>query len=413
MMQIQKQKVNRKIFFILFAFLIVVTNCFAYKYWNIQSYVYLPFYAFFIIVIMKHQKLLHAKRNEMKFSKLVKAMIVVPFLSFISYFCNGDTGWMSHPTMVITMCGSLVFMLYFVLHALKVNEQTIISVVFVAAFCILVIQVFQQIFPSHAVFGVKTDFSQEAETLSVTDFVEVRNGFFRYRISGALFTIMAMCYAWQEVLKKHSTKNIILFLVFAFSMYLFLTRQYMIATVGMCAFSVFLIGKSSFASKLKYLVPIALFLLVLYIFSDALFGSLLEDTQNQTDNAESDIRTLAFAYYWNEIISNNITMFFGAGPNSSSAAYASQYNMFWVDIGLIGQWFAWGVGAILTYVVLLYKLFLKQKYDIASWVRFMAFITFVTSFLIYPYPGPVQFLAWSMALYVVDLHVSHSPLALK
>ena len=224
---------------------------------------------------------------------------------------------------------------------------------------------------------------------------------------------MAMCYAWQEVLKKHSAKNIIRFLVFAFSMYLFLTRQYMIATVGMCAFSVFLIGKSSFASKMKYLVPIALLLLVLYIFSDALFGSLLEDTQNQTENAENDIRTAAFAYYWNEIVSNNLTMLFGAGSSSSSAAYASQYKMFWVDIGLVGQWFAWGIGAILTYAVLLYKLFLKKKFDVASWVRFMAFITFITSFLIYPYPSPVQFMAWSMALYVVDLHVSHSPLALK
>lgn len=413
MMQIQTQKINRKIFYILFAFLIVVTNCFAYKYWNIKSYIYLPFYAFFIIVIMKHQKILHAKRNEMKFSKLVKAMMLVPFLSFISYFCNGDTGWMSHPVMVIALCGSLTFMLYFVLHAWKVNERTIISVIFIAAFCILVIQIFQQIFPSHAVFGVKTDFSEQAETLSVTDFVEVRNGFYRYRISGALFTIMAMCYAWQEVLKKHSTKNIVLFLVFAFSMYLFLTRQYMIATVGMCVFSVFLIGKSSFASKLKYLVPIALLLFVLYMFSDALFGSLLEDTQNQTENAENDIRTAAFAYYWNEIVSNNLTMLFGAGSSSSSAAYASQYKMFWVDIGLVGQWFAWGIGAILTYAVLLYKLFLKKKFDVASWVRFMAFITFITSFLIYPYPSPVQFMAWSMALYVVDLHVSHSPLALK
>lgn len=413
MMQIQKQKINRKVFYILFAFLIVVTNCFAYKYWNIKSYVYLPFYAFFIFVIMKHQKLLHAKRNEMKFSIVVKAMIVVPFLSFISYFCNGDTGWMAHPVLVIAMCGSLTLMLYFVLHALKVNEQTIMSVVFLAAFCILFIQLFQQIFPSHAVFGVKTDFSEEAETLSVTDFIEVRNGFFRYRISGVLFTVMAMCFAWQKVLEKHSTKNIIRFLVFAFSMYLFLTRQYMIATVGMCAFSVFLIGNSSLASKLKYLVPIALLLFILYMFSEALFGSLLEDTQKQTDNADTDIRTLAFAYYWNEIISNNLTMFFGAGPNSSFASYASQYKLFWVDIGLVGQWFAWGIGAVLTYVVLLYKLFLKKKYDVASWVRFMAFVTFITSFLIYPYPSPVEFMPWSMALYVADLHVSHSPLALK
>lgn len=413
-MIIQKQKVNWKIFCLLFAFIIVVTNCFAYKNWNVKTYIFLPFYAIFILVILLHQKKMKAKQNERNFSNLVIAMMVVPFLCFISYFYNGDMEWTSHPTTFISMCGSLTLLLYFFLHALRVNERTIIFVIFTAAFCILFLQVFQQLSPSHAMFGVKSGYSEGlAETLSVTDLVEVRNGLYRYRISGILFTIMAMCYAWQQVLKKRSFKNVVFFLAFAASMYLFLTRQYMIASVGMCVFSVFLVGKSSFASKLKFLIPIALLLFVLYMFSDALFGSLLEDTQKQTDNAEDDIRALAFAYYWNEIITNNLTMFFGAGGNSSSAAYASQYNMYWVDIGLVGQWFAWGIGAILTYVVFLYKLFFKRNYDVAPWVRLVAFVSFITCFLIYPFPSPVQFMAWSMALYVVDLHINHSPLALK
>ncbi len=412
-MLVQKQKVDKKIFFALFAFFIVASNCFSYKYWNVKSYIYLPFFAFFIFVIMKKQGILHAKRKEIKFSKLVTSMIILPFLCFISYIYNGDMEWTSHPTTLIHMCGSLTFLIYFTLHALKVNEKTIILLIITIACCILFLQVFQQIFPSHALFGVKRDFSQEAETASYSDFLEVRNGLYRYRISGVLFTIMAMCYAWQKVMIKKNLKNIVLFVAFAGSMYLFLTRQYIIASIAMCAFSAFLVGKTSLSSKMKFLIPIALLLLILYMFSDALFGSLLEDTQNQTDNSDSDIRTFAFAYYWNEIISNKLTMFFGAGPASSSAAYASQYNLFWVDIGLVGQWFAWGIGAILTYIVLLYKLFLKRSYDIAPYVRFMAFITLITSFLIYPYSNQVKFMTWALALYVADLHISHSPLALK
>lgn len=187
----------------------------------------------------------------------------------------------------------------------------------------------------------------------------------------------------------------------------------MVATLGMCVFSVFLTGKTSLSSKVKFLIPIALLLFFLYCFSDALFGSLLEQTQDQTEASDTDVRTLAFTYYWNEIITNNLTMLFGAGPYSSAAARASQYNWFWVDIGLVGQWFAWGIGAILIYLLLLYKIFFKRKYDIAPYVRFMTFLTFITSILIYPYTGPVQFMAWSIALYIADLHISHSPLALQ
>ena len=55
----RKQKVNKLIFWILFAFLIVATNGFSYKNWDFKTYIYLPFYAYFFIVIMSHQKVLH------------------------------------------------------------------------------------------------------------------------------------------------------------------------------------------------------------------------------------------------------------------------------------------------------------------------------------------------------------------
>lgn len=264
-MQNQKQKVNKKIFFILFAFFIVVSNCFSYKYWNVKSYIYIPFYAFFVIVIVKNQKVLHTKRKRMTFSKLVTAMIITPFFCFISYINNGDVEWTSHPVTFIDMCGSLTFLLYFVLHALKVNERTLLMIVFVAATCILCIQIFQQFFPSHAVFGVRNDFSNEMKNSNAIDIIEMRNGLYRYRILGKMFTIIAMCYTWQRLLKKQNLKNVIFFLLFAVSMYLYLTRQYMIATIGMCAFSIFLVGKSSLASKMKFLIPIALLLFVLYM----------------------------------------------------------------------------------------------------------------------------------------------------
>ena len=409
----KKQKVNKNIFWILFAFLIVATNGFSYKNWDFKTYIYLPFYAYFFFVIVSHKKVLHRNRESMKFSRLIMMMMVVPFLCFISYFSNGDLEWQSHPTTFISMCGSVTFMLYFVLHALQVNEKTLVRLFITAAVCIFILQLVQQLNPSGALFGIGTDNSDVTQTMSISDNVEQRNGLYRFRISGILFTILALCYAWQEVLKKRSIKNITFFVMFAASLYLFLTRQYMVATLGMCVFSVFLTGKTSLSSKVKFLIPIALLLFILYCFSDALFGSLMEQTQDQTLASDTDVRTFAFAYYWNEIITNNLTMFFGAGPYSSAAARASQYNWFWVDIGLVGQWFAWGIGAILTYLFLLYKIFFKRKYDIAPYVRFMTFLTFITSILIYPYTGPVQFMAWSIALYIADLHISHSPLALQ
>lgn len=412
-MIVRNQKINKTVFWILFAFLIVTTSFFNYKGWNIKTYIYLPFYAYFLWECFVHRNRLQQKRKEMHFRGLIKFLMVLPIFCFISYFANGDLAWQSHPTTFIMMCGSITFILYYVLHALNVNERTIITLFVVLALCIFAIQVLQQFNPGGALFGVPSPNAEDVQTLDATDNIEQRNGLYRFRVGGTLITIMALCYTWQKVMKKVSIKNIVLFGAMAASMYLLLTRQYMIATIGMCVFSVFLTGKTKMSSKIKYLIPIALFLFVLYMFQDALFGDLLEQTQNQTENSDTDIRTYAFAYYWGEIISHPLTFLFGAGPESGSAAYASQFKMFWVDIGLVGQWFAWGVGAILSYIYILVQIFFRKKLEVPGYVRFFAFLTLITSMLIYPYRNPLEFMVWACAFYLIDLHTNHSPLALK
>lgn len=281
------------------------------------------------------------------------------------------------------------------------------------AICIFWLQFSQQFDPDNALFGVKRDFTEDVETLSITDYIEVRNGLYRFRIYSVMFTIVALCFSWQQLLKKKSIKNILFFTIFAASIYLTLTRQQMFAAIFMCVFSVFLMGNSKITTKFKYLIPILMFLAIVYSFRDALFGTLLEQTQDQTEAAETDIRTLAFAYYWNEIISHPLTFLFGAGVDSSAAAIGSASHMYWVDIGLIGQWFAWGIGAILSYIILLYQLLIKKATEIPPYVKFFAFMTLVTSILIFPYIRPMEFFVWSSLLYICDLHINKSPLALN
>lgn len=412
-MIVRKQKINKTVFWILFAFLIVTTSFFNYKGWNIKTYIYLPFYAYFLWACFYHRNRLHQKRNEMHFKGLIKFLMVLPLFCFISYFANGDLAWQSHPTTIIMMCGSITFVLYYVLHALNVSEKTIITLFIVLALCVFVVQVLQQFYPSSALFGIPSPDSDEAQTMTTTDYIEERNGLYRYRTGTTIITIIALCYTWQKVLKKVSIKNFIFFGAMAASMYLLLTRQYMIATIGMCVFSVFLTGKTKVTSKIKYLIPIALLLFVLYMFQDALFGDLLEQTQNQTENSDTDIRTYAFAYYWSEIVAHPLTMIFGAGAESGAAAYGSQFHMFWIDIGLVGQWFVWGVGAILSYIYILVQIFFRKKLEVPGYVRFFAFLTLITSMLIYPYRNPLEFMVWACAFYLIDLHTNHSPLALK
>lgn len=412
-MTIRKNKINWVQFAIFFAFMIVATSFFNYKNWSFKTYIYLPFYAYFIIEWYIHRGRLHKERSSMHFSKLIKWLIAIPFLCFISYFANGDLGWRSHPTTFIMMCGSVAYLAYYAFHAAHVNEKTLVSVFIALALCMFAIQVIQQFNPDAALFGVKRDFTDETETLNKTDFIEERNGLYRFRLIGTAITILALCYSWQKFLKRRNVVNALMFLVFAASIYLTLTRQQMVAAIGMCVFSVFFMGKSRITTRFKYLFPILIVLFLIYSFRDALFGSLLEQTQDQAEEAESNVRTLAFAYYWNEIVSHPLTFLFGAGGNSAAAARASDMFLYWVDIGLIGQWFAWGIGAIISYIYILYQILIKKAGQVPPYVKFFVFMTFITSILIYPYRSPSEFFIWASLFYICDLHISESPLRLK
>lgn len=405
-------KISYTILGIFFAFQIVTTRFFYYKNWDFKNYIYIPFYLYFIYVIFSKRVLLGRTRKEMHFVGLIKYLIIIPFLCIISYLANGETGWSTHPTVIIALCSSITFLCYYALHALKVNERTLITLFLSLAICIFVIQIIQQLNPGNAVFGVKSNFEDVAETMTREDFIEQRNGLYRYRIEGVLMSIVAFCFTWQRFLRKKNLMNFISFAIFATSIYLFLTRQRMIAGIGTCIFSVFLMGKTKISSKLKYLIPIIVLFFVLYFLRDALFGSLFEQTQDQTDKLETDVRTLAFAYYWNEIISNPLTFLFGAGSMSAAADGGTMYNMNWNDIGIIGQWFVWGIGIVISYFYILYQMLVKKANEIPPYVKFFVFMTFLTSILIFPYREPSEFFVWAVLLYICDLHINKSPLAL-
>lgn len=409
----RNNKINRSTFVLLMAFLFVSTNFLGYKYWGSIMYVlYLPFYAYFIYVCLRYHGRIKSQKANMSFSKLTKWLIIIPFLYLISHFVNGYTVWMSHPSAVIQMLGSLTFLTYFVLYVFHVNEKTIITLLTTMALMIFIVQVVQQLNPEGAIFGVASN-PDDVQYINSENEIEVRNGLYRFRISGTLTTIVAMCYYWQSLLKKKDFKSLLFFLIFSASLYLTLTRQYIFAGLGMCVCSFFLMGNRKMSTKFTYIIPILLFLFLIYQFRDALFGSLLEQTQDQAADAESNVRVLGMAYYWNEIVSHPLTFLFGAGPTNSATDFSFNLHLFWDDIGFIGQWFVWGIGIILSYLYILIQVFFKRSRQIPPYIKFFVFLTLITSIFIFPYRFPSEFFVWSCLLYISDLHISNSPLALN
>lgn len=161
-----------------------------------------------------------------------------------------------------------------------------------------------------------------------------------------------------------------------------------------------------------------IFIAGLYVYYDVLFSKLAEQTQD--DSNEDNVRLLAASLLWEETLKTPFTFLFGYGlPDSTSAYGLHMYKLskflgiYTSDVGFIGQIFERGFIYVCVCYYMFYKLFFKFKKVIPMYIRMFVMFAGVMSVMIFPCIVPAQTVVWAMLLYVCDLHINKSVLALK
>ena len=169
--------------------------------------------------------------------------------------------------------------------------------------------------------------------------------------------------------------------------------------------------------NVKYLLLGLILISGLYIFYDVLFESMAEQTK---DESQDNIRMLSAAYFWNESIKSPLTFLFGYGTLSGNSPVISSLTNFQLlngfyrsDVGFIGQIYERGFLYVMACYYLMYRLLFKLKNNIPLYIRMFVIFTAVMSVMIFPMITPVSNIVWTLLLYVSDLHINKSYLALK
>ena len=163
--------------------------------------------------------------------------------------------------------------------------------------------------------------------------------------------------------------------------------------------------------KSKAFILILIFIACLYSFYDILFSSLAEQTSE--DNTDDNIRLLAATYFWEESLKTPFTFLFGIGKGTGNSLLAqiqeiqtSVYRFYISDVGFIGEIYERGLVYVLTSYYLLYKIFIRLKNIIPTYIRMFTLFTGLMSIMIFPFIGFYQILVWAMLLYISDLHIN-------
>lgn len=399
---------SKKLFFLLsILFVIISSNGFSYRYWNSSGlYLFLFYILFLFIIIVKKKKL---TKIQMNLKRQAIALVLIPFLCWINMALQNNLDWLSHPNVIVSRMGSLAFLFYFVLHAYKIKEKDAVKLVLIVSFVIWFLQVYQQANPYSALFGTYTD--EQMSKWQTNETTGMRNGLYRFMIPGYCFTVMAVLYSWIKFLGKRSLKNFIIFGIFISSIYLTLTRQLMAVVIIGVAITPILIGKSQPLKKIVYLLITGAILLVIYNYSDVLFGDLINLTEEQSGT--DYIRFLSFDYYFDQTTKDLPSLLLGSGSFSIAEQNGINFGFYPSDIGFMGEWHYYGLFWIILYVLIVYKLLIRNFNIMPGYLKLFIIVTFMDCFMIFPYRYPYENFLWAIVLYIGDLHISKSSLVYK
>lgn len=328
------------------------------------------------------------------FKLLLPLLFIEPYLSGFNKISTSGTHFLSIPTIVLSF-GFLGFYLY---KYKRVSEKRIINTFMVVGIFLFTIQIYQQMFPQNALFGI---YSEEESLLHNYEVSDIRNGLFRYGLAANCVILVCMYYSWGKILEKFSVKRVFVFLVFFCSMYLTLTRQIVFASLASMACSFVIVMKKNNKRRGLWVVGMLMvFVVTVGINFQSMFGEFVERTES--DLTTDNIRYASFVYYGEKIFTNLSTFLIGNGHASIESA--KELNLDPTDIGFVGQAYYYGVLWILLWLYTIYQVLVKYKDYAPLYVKLYAIGTTIQSIGIFPYRTAGEALVWVTMLYIVDLN---------
>ena len=346
-------------------------------------------------------------KTNCHFSKFILAFIGIPFISGVnSCLFQGQT--IGDALLASFLNYTSLLLLYFVLHAYKVNERTILKAIISLGVFLTIVLIVQQIFPGAAYFGVLGPDGN----MSGLD-MEIRNNLYRFRMRGTDFVMLTAFYFWSLSLRKISLNKGVLFCLSFIGIYLFLTRQILFGSI-MALFLSFFVYNGKVNKWSKYLM-ILLSILAIYYIGDTFLGDLLESSKETVDN-DDYVRYLSYAQFWKESTASPWIFLFGNGLPAYGSQFANYLNnlqdfgLFLSDVGCVGQGYQVGYVFIAMYYVMIILLFLKYRKVVPLYILMYVFVMAICSVMLIPVG---KMAIWAVILYICDLHINKSTLAIE
>ena len=341
-----------------------------------------------ILILIKKDRL---NKQYLLFGKDIKWLMIIPCFSWVSALIVWGQGVVGS----MVACTYLyILLLYYYCFAYKVSIRSIVKIFSVFTIIVFAIQIYDQFLSSPPfLFGGKEG-----------EFGWVKRGLV-YRISILInISTFVLFYYFEKLVKGVDKYTSVMFVVIGLMLtYFSCTRQVIIATIVSLLYMSFVNLKHK-----RTLVILGGIVAFLIVYGDYLFESLLELSSRQAEDGSLGDRNNSYAFYWDKIINDPMIFILGSG-NAYGGAYertmlnwTSIKEYIIVDIGHIGHFFLYGIGYIIVFFYLQYKLLIKcRKYLPHYIIAYLLFINII-GFMVAPLADMQRVCSFALIMYIAD-----------
>ena len=394
--------INRKNQYIYFITLIIIlsTNIFDLRDFSgrTQKFFYYPLILYMLYQLWKNKRRITIKKNFSSQLNITTLCVIASCLPCYLYYGQTISGSIIATFPII---GGIIF--YHFLHSYRINEQTLITSLQIIALTILCIQIFQQLFPSIAIFGA-------GSSLNILEGkeVEIRNGLYRFRLgNNNIFCFPILYYAWSKFMSKKTLKDLLLICLMLISTYLLLTRQILATTLITLIIGIFYNKKSN---KSTYFFILFIGILLLVINKDIILGDFITKSNDDINNSDY-IRYLSAEFFFDQTFLSPLTIICGHCIPVGGSPFETYIHRLWEvgmysgDVGFIGAAFHYGWIYVITFYFIIYKIFFIYKKYIPPYIKMSILSMTLYSIMIFMFSTNAGIILWAIILYICDVHI--------
>jgi hypothetical protein len=279
----------------------------------------------------------------------------------------------------------------------KVTERQCLWLLVVFGSISFILQVYQLMHLDNCIFGFNTEGGSGT-----------RNDIARLFIGSPLYAMFLVYFSWTNVIRCNGLKKIISiigFVAFLISIYLYLTRQCIVAVCITIIASIFM--QKNNRMKMVTLLLCCVLFIFLYNYSEKLFGDFIYMTQN--DTYSTDIRKKAYPFFISRIFSDPIRLFVGHGHIEEISKIGVAKGLWADDIGIIGDMYYYGVLWGIAYFWMLTRTWKNRKF-LPLYLKMYVFSTLIHSPMISAYANGLMAFLWTIVVYISMLRTTNSTL---